>query len=122
MALWSWTRILDCLMVTRGLGRGCGGVRGSSADGEFNLMPTAESSLWSSLTEAMDSSIDDRDLLDPREVTGDVGVIVGALELPRGDEDKVLVALFSRGFTFGTIFFSGLVSVDEVDDFLTGLV
>ena len=111
-------------MVTRGLGRGCGGVLGSSADGEFNLMPTAESSLWSSLTEAMDStdsSIDDRDLLDPREVTGDVGVIVGALELPSGDEE-VLVALFSRGFTFGSIFFSGLVSVDEDDDFLTGLV
>ena len=61
-------------------------------------------------------------MLEPREVTGDVGVIVGVLELTCGDEDKVLVALFSRGFTFGSIFFSGLVSVDEVDDFLTGLV
>ena len=112
-------------MVTRGLGRGWGGVLGSSADGEIGLIPTAESSLWSSLTEAMDSTDsprDDRVLLDPREVTGDVGVTVGALELLNGDEERVLVTLFSLRFTFGSIFFVGLWIEEGDEDFFIGLV
>lgn len=79
----------------------------------------------SSLTEAMDStdsSSDDRVLLDPREVTGDVGVIVGAAELLIGGEVSVLVALFSLGFTFVSVFLVGLTVEEGDKDFLTGLV
>ena len=52
----------------------------------------------SSATEAMDStdsSSEDRVLVEPTEVAGEVCTFVGALEFLVGDDEKVLVALFS---------------------------
>ena len=54
-------------------------------------------------------------MLEPSEVTGDVGVIVAALELLMGDEERVLAA------PFDSVFFVGL-GTEEVEDFLVGLV
>ena len=120
--------MLDCLMVTRGLGRGCGGVRGSSPDGEFNLIATAESRVLSG-ADSTDSPIDECALLDPEEA-GDAGVFVNVFESALGlglgffieDEELVGLISFSSTFTFDRAFFAGLVTEAGDWDSLLGLV
>ena len=56
-------------------------------------------------------------MLEPGEVTGDVGVVsVAALELLMGDEERVLAA------PFDSVFLVGLGNEEGEEDFLVGLV
>ena len=55
-------------------------------------------------------------MLEPGELTGDVGVRVAALELLMGDEERVLAA------PFDSVFLVGLRTEEGEEDFLVGLV
>ena len=55
-------------------------------------------------------------MLEPGELTGDGGVSVAALELLKGDEERVVAAPFEL------VFLVGLRTEEGEEDFLVGLV